>query len=276
MSRRVMLLLVLSMAVPLTMYYFSLHIRSTLRGAYSLYANPPVAYTIELEDSLMCKSTGEASVVDKRVVARRSDGSKVFAHELRGTNTLNKHRRIHTADGLYILVDDVLGTTITYREFPAGSNVRELNSLEPATDCQTTRSGGKTSTEVIGHDEVLGYRAVKAVSESQADRWTFWLAPDLACEILQQIIEFARPGEPFELNSHMTATKVRLGEPDAYLFEVPEGYNEISFVDHLVEKAKFHAARKGVAFTPEMEHAIRSNPGKAFQYAEEAYRSKRP
>jgi len=112
--KRLIQLSLTAICLPIALYYFAPSVRGRAPAAYSLYASPPVVYTVQLEDRLVCSRTGTISIVDKRTFARRTDGSKLVSHELFLGNRLNKQRRFHMADGRYIFVDDVLGTTTTY------------------------------------------------------------------------------------------------------------------------------------------------------------------
>ena len=114
-----------------------------------------------------------------------------------------------------------LRATHTYFKDPAWM-ADKLDKTVPsgASDCLLSVSGGpvwaNSKTQVIGTDNVLGYRTV-ILKTSEGTR--NWLAPELGCALVrsEQIFFNEKDGKVRTINEHM-AQKITIGEPDITLF----------------------------------------------------------
>jgi hypothetical protein len=170
----------------------------------------------------------EFELFSKKTIARRSDGSTVFVGNVGPIAWGQTGRKITFMDGTIVSVVDSLGTKTSWPGIPQGELAQfRRGFLHPPANC--VRRVGET---LLGYAEVVSER-VAIVRESPlqgggvADplRFTYYRAPNLACETLEYQVE-EQAGGSWRLITKSSVVSLRLEEPDPGLFDVPSTYTE--------------------------------------------------
>jgi hypothetical protein len=170
-----------------------------------------VAYTVILAETVFDAQGGQRPGI-LLTSAVRSDGSRVIRSGTDGASA----REIRLASGRTVKVLERLKVKSTV----AAPAVTAASLPDPASQCTKSFDGRPRShggVEVLGEENIAGYRAVKVKNRGE----TTWYALDHGCAAIRSRMEFGR-GEA----SEKRLVALIPGEPDEALFLVPAGYQE--------------------------------------------------
>jgi hypothetical protein len=169
------------------------------------------AYTL----SQHSKSTGGPKgdvIMESRTTGQRSDGSRVT----RTANPINGYldRKITLASGLELTVYDEVKVVSTVQTDPAHPR-RVIRT--PNSGCLLPEKGTLMELGMISGQETIGGIQTNKI----VGGWTYWYAPSLQCELIQQEADFK------DSKTLLVFDKIEYQEPDASLFVVPSDYQEL-------------------------------------------------
>lgn len=180
-------------------------------------------YTVEMSERYLDPHTRQARTEIRLIGALRSDGSKaslrVYDGEVMSRRVVDvRHRRS-------VILSDTERTKST-------NYFSEQEQQAILTDASSPDCSPNPRERPVREESILGFRAfVFERTDSVAGqnyRVTRWAVPDLNCTDIQSILE-SRDG-----TGHITGMTgkspifIRMGEPDASLFQVSEEYAEMS------------------------------------------------
>lgn len=158
------------------------------------------------------------------ITARRSDGATAMLSYRDGQSAAGpRMRSIRYLDGSLV---DVYPSLHAVTKWPADSQrFAFLNKLitDPRPHCSAF-----SGYYFAGYTNLGGVKAaiLKEFPKGSSGT-TWWRAPALGCEALQQAYTQAQPDGSFRLVSETKFVSLKLGEPDASLFAVPSDYPAI-------------------------------------------------
>jgi hypothetical protein len=170
-----------------------------------------VAYTSTVAELV---EVGKTGVVVTR--ALRSDGASVMRAEYLPPDqpaTMFSQRLVRLPDGTRVDLDDIRELAFAVRTRPRDSAALER---DPRHDCLRTYRGTEVSGRTAGDVAIGGLRAISV----ERDGATKWFALDYGCAEIQSRRQ-PELGVPLQ-----ALTKIRSGEPERALFEVPSHYRE--------------------------------------------------
>jgi hypothetical protein len=166
---------------------------------------------------------GSVVLTSYETFARRGDGA-IFQHTEMVTpegKLVNSTRRFDLPGGLVIDTEDVAGL-MTAMRLPSANERRSKAQWDPAAQCTKTFGGATLPAwSKITEEQILGFAAFKAVTESFRARTSVWRARDLGCVILKGMIEFKDSSGQVTGWTEATADSIQQGEPPADLFAIP-------------------------------------------------------
>jgi hypothetical protein len=176
------------------------------------------------------RTDGEVVLTTYETFARRSDGA-IFEKTETVTpegKLVNSTRRFSLPGGLVIDTEDVAGL-MTAMRLPNGEERRNKAQWDPAAQCAKTFGGSSLPVwSKVTEEQVLGFPAFKAVTDTARVRTTVWRARDLGCVILKGKMEFKDSSGQVTGWSEATADTVQPGEPPADLFALPLTLRNVS------------------------------------------------
>jgi hypothetical protein len=190
--------------------------------------------------------------VNTRVRAEAPDGS--ISNDITVLDDGTRHRVIARADGFMTTVYDHIQTTVTTAR-PRGVEAEmRATMLNPGSECVANFKGepGPGNSRKIGEETLLGYKAVKILSEDPAAKRTAWRLPDLGCfeaQIFTEYLDSQNPSRGVVGTSLITTDRLTVGAPPTTFFEPPAGYTERKPSDASVELSTYLLQRAGK--TPE-------------------------
>lgn len=180
---------------------------------------------------------GDMSVERQLVKAIRSDRSEVELRKWRsldGKKAADKFTVKDFREGRRVVVDHRTRSTTTYALSREHLDFIALQQV----DCKAIPAGAEAGTmlgiEVYKMSRTL-WDAAKTVREA-------WVAPGLECAVLLEQFYQTGPGNKRNLVTERRAVEVAVGEPPAFLFEIPTGYTERSPSEVLAEQTKLRGA----------------------------------
>lgn len=194
--------------------------------AKEMRVGSPVPYTVMLRETVFRPDSSTMRGVDM-IQAVRSDGSFVsrvsyeksddeaFGEEVDIQVRIHKERTIRFASGIKVSINELTGLKSTEAE--KGNPARWQR--DPSSKCVNSFEGSpKIASEVIGGEEMIaGHRAVKINSNNA----TWWFALDAGCAMVKSRMDWRECG-----SSEKNLVALIPGEPEAALFDVPEGIRE--------------------------------------------------
>lgn len=224
-------------------------------------AHPPAArgagvppFTVVQINQMFGTSKKDPMFVGESTFARRSDGSWLHAYTAVGEDGIRR-KVVEYVDlkSLVAMHSEPVTQSITTRPLSVSEIV-----IEAAAGFKTC--DGSESGKELASATMLGYSVVRVITKDSGGTEVKWVAPQLDCYPLQSEYTALEGRRVVDV-----VTNVRAGEPEATLFQVPEGYVERSpreihdlygakihggryLSDHLLEKAdkRYQAARKRV------------------------------
>ncbi len=192
------------------------------------------AYQIEQVDYVECNRGPGQPLAEPResivyTKARRSSGAKseVSIWKGLGPNGADRAEKTYiTEDGRHVVKsrsDLNIKTTVA----------RSLDDflrdeLDPAQKCMKSFAGLEVAgLQYIDEGVMYGVRTFKLQKSSSSSRSTHWVAPDLGCERVHRIMEFMDASGSVTSRNTLKTISVRLGEPDAAMFQLPQNFEEI-------------------------------------------------
>ncbi len=169
------------------------------------------------------RTDGAVVLTSYETFARRSDGATFEKSETVSPEgkLVNSTRQFRLPGGLVIDTEDVAGL-MTAMRLPNGEERRNAAQWDPAAQCAKTFGGGALPTwSKVTEEQILGFPAFKAVTDTYRARTTVWRARDLGCVILKGKMEFKDSSGQVTGWAEATADTVQPGEPPADLFALP-------------------------------------------------------
>jgi hypothetical protein len=166
---------------------------------------------------------GTVVLTSYEVFARRGDGATL---ERSMTVTpegklVNSTRRLALPGGLVIDTEDLAGL-MTAMRLPNGDEQRAKAQWDPSAQCAKTFGGGSLPAwSKVTEEQILGFAAFKAVTDTVRARTTVWRARDLGCVILKGMLELKDSSGQVTGWTEATADSIQQGEPPAALFAIP-------------------------------------------------------
>lgn len=194
-----------------------------LCGAQRAATAPAVSVTpFTLKTQFRSYEPGDAATnLGNQLIARRADGTTVTLAYPSGKSAAQEYMRtIVDADGHRI---DVLDKFHAITKWPANARfVAAVKGRLYASGQECLRTPGEF---VAGH-AALGGVSVVIVKQfpKGSSGITWWLAPELACQQLQETFTHVQVDGSFKLASETKFMSIKLGTPDAALFAVPKSY----------------------------------------------------
>jgi hypothetical protein len=175
---------------------------------------------------------GKPYLLQHSTYATKSDGSymverREFSWKF-GFSTGTKREILRASDSSYSIVYDHVrmksSTRLQYSNFQAESL---RGKYDPATQCASPFGATAPVTpEVIGEEEVLGYKTFKLNLPAGNEKVTVWRAPELGCfQIKLEMKGYDKEGNLVD-DYREIPLDIRLGEPDDSLLSVPNDYQE--------------------------------------------------
>ena len=169
------------------------------------------------------RTDGAVVLTSYETFARRSDGATFEKSETVSPEgkLVNSTRQFRLPGGLVIDTEDVAGL-MTAMRLPNGEERRNAAQWDPAAQCAKTFGGGALPTwSKVTEEQILGFLAFKAVTDTYRARTTVWRARDLGCVILKGKMEFKDSSGQVTGWAEATADTVQPGEPPADFFALP-------------------------------------------------------
>lgn len=165
------------------------------------------------------------------VRAVRSDGSSVESSVLYRLDRSidSQYRLLSLAWGIRVLTHEQL-RLMTATKDPAYDNARARQQLAPALSCAGSLGGDRPPQgTVVTQETLFGYETYKVVIDMKRSRIAFWRAPGLGCAELRMLSEIFdwNTGQLIE-SMDRKAVDIRPGEPDPTLFDLPQGFRNVS------------------------------------------------
>ena len=209
--------------------------RGMARPAVSPRLVPPltVARVVEWEERTWTE--GSAPHVSARYTqAIRSDGSSMAGKTIYSASgqVLESTREVYLISGLHAVIADDLEAVTAMQNVTAKADLsRRLRDWDPATRCAVTfdRSASRSIVAGAGTEggSVLGWRVVQAIAETALRKSTLWLAPELGCAELREVVELRAAGEAARFSERVATRAVREEPADSY-FDWPSHYKNVS------------------------------------------------
>lgn len=195
----------------------------------AVQSNSPltVARTVILAEEFLQGTTVQLRA--QYVKAVRENGSWVEVRSSLAPGGTREHRQqriVHFSDGRKIIFQDALRTRTTFfRSVEAQRGFFAARLRSPESGCMRSLDGvdaAKGGEAVIGSEQIGGLMAVHTRA-THGPTIDLWYAPDLGCEIIQQIVTLEGGQQ-----SRQALVSYRAGEADATLFSETEGYEEVT------------------------------------------------
>jgi hypothetical protein len=177
--------------------------------------------------SYVMKPKGE--VVEKRQVARRSDGAKANVVTVVSGSEVIPHRTVVLPDGRRIFLNDDQGVRSTF--YMSDQELAQFkNSLAKSVSAQDC---GNEPEVFLGTDSRLGYRTQVWKIESKSDdgstlyRMTTYRAPELGCLDMKTTLGEVQPNGKVKLHWALTAQSVSQTEPPEADLQIGVSYREV-------------------------------------------------
>jgi hypothetical protein len=150
----------------------------------------------------------------KEILGRRSDGATVRMAWVGPAEHGQFVRELKFPDGRSLTLYDSVKAKVTW---PAMSEVEtsilRAKAVAGTSDC----SAGRT---LLRHDQMEGQEVDILQTTAGPYRVTFWAAPKLGCENLYVNSEAVQQDGSFRPSAETKTTRLAIGEPQAYLFEI--------------------------------------------------------
>jgi hypothetical protein len=213
MWRRLLLLVVLTVTTGLLSYYGIPYVRTAVHAAAPVKTTPFTAK----QTALQVDNEGRQTSIELRTTAVSSTGAQVDTLDYLDGRPIGNFTLLDLDRRVRISVDPVTESITTY---PQSARMVEIAKA-------ALRSCSNDSA--AEHRSLLGQAVFKRVNDSHAGRIgshsETWIAPALSCFPLEATITFFRDGSRFGQRT-MQTTSLVIGNPDAALFVVPNGYTE--------------------------------------------------
>jgi hypothetical protein len=175
--------------------------------------------------------SGALSMYGRRITARRTDGTTAIVEY----SAVDKFptgvqfpptRRVISLDGSAVWLLDASRVRVSWPKMTSGEARAELQLManrDP--DCGANKSHIAARESLNGHSTVVVVRDLDLVRQVK-----IWQRPEFGCEALQSQISVKQDGT---ILADTRLVNAALGEPDALLFDVGEGYQQVSMIDLL-------------------------------------------
>jgi hypothetical protein len=181
------------------------------------------AFTAMSYDTVLDRSGNEVRK-EQRLVAVRRDGSRVNVRYLRAPDERGLAAQKHILDlpRAEEVSSDELTESVT--TLPLRKTAVEYYQRLP--EC-TIQDAAERST-MLGYEVVRVVRQPGTPGDNMIVRWDDWVAPALNCFPLKRTVLRGRAEADLYISNVSEVYQVKVGEPEASLFERPAGYVERS------------------------------------------------
>lgn len=168
---------------------------------------------IMVEEVTPRKDQPPTPITRVQTIAVRSDGSisRVHKWEVRLPSRVLYSREVIDATAKsHVFVEDYTRTVVN-------DKYSDIQVLKPGVVCE-----GKPAGQIQGFDVMYSEQVMGTAAESTQMTHKFWNAPQLGCYPIVQ--EWAGEIHGVPTDTKQTLASVKVGEPDAWYFNVPSDY----------------------------------------------------
>ena len=199
------------------------------------------ALTATRTEAIFAADAPLPSLVQTRTIAVRSDGSiAVLLHleDPAGSGRVVYRKKVTDVTAERHVVVEPLGESrVTY---PLTAAAAVARAVKPSSSC-----GGDAAPtgKVLGYDAVVAEKT-QPLRGSEEVKTKTWMAPGLDCFPLREEIYFFTEGKMTQRTVESVVNVVP-GEPEAWIFQIPESYVERTPSEAMAEAARRHPERPG-------------------------------
>ena len=180
-------------------------------------------FTVELSERYLNPITLEVNTEARLINALRSDGSTAHSRAISGE--VMSRQVIDVPSRRNAVVSDPDKTKST--RYFAESERLEIQRNAKRVDCAPNGQERPSREEMV-----MGVRALVFESESklgsQLLKLTQWVAPELRCAEVRSVAEKLNQNREVIARTEKIPVAIRMGEPDASLFRIPDEYVELA------------------------------------------------
>jgi hypothetical protein len=200
----------------LLLFHFSNRLTVKWTARADIVATP---FTAEVHHFRGSAQNGTGELYRTGIVARDRNGSTVEISTAGPLSAGQSAKNITFANGVRLNLFDLINGRTSWRLSTSAIAAMKRRLSAPPPDCMFGIAGER----VVRHENLFGQDSIVLESSNGGMQVTAWRVPMLGCEELQYTLDNLAEGK----RTTARVVSLRLGDPDAQLFDVRSDYTEM-------------------------------------------------